>query len=284
MSSFTISGVSYSLTQPHVTLKDWEEKLVKEITVLMKNGSKVIIYPELFLLGLCDFFSGKLSEQLKMISDYTQETLLPRLAHEMDGHDILLCLGSGPRKKDNQFLNSSPIFKDGKWIFQDKIHLTPWETDFAAGNELHVFQFQSLKTAVVICYDIEQPLLAQKLKTEGIDLILVPSATMNQNGNQRVNRCASARSIELGACVVTVPLVGNSSCDLVDHNEGRQGFFLPAQEAATYSAQEQFSTYSNKEHVIHQFELDLEMMKKLKNADSETKPYFKQDQEFIIVK
>jgi predicted amidohydrolase len=283
MNSLTLSCISYSLTQNHVTLKDWEEKLVKEITVLMRNGSKVIVYPELFLMSLCDYFSGAQTDQMRMISNYTQETLLPRLSKELFGHDLFLVLGTGPRVKNNQLYNSSPVFHDDKWVFQDKIHLTPWETDFTAGHEVHLFNFHHLKTAVLICFDIEQPTLAFQLKEEGIDFLIVPSATTNKNGNQRVNRCASSRSIELGACVVTVPLVGNSTCDLVDYNEGRQGFFLPAQESVQ-TAQEQFSSYSHREHVIHQFELDLEMMKKLKEVDSETKPYFKQDQKISFAK
>ena len=283
MNSITLSCVSYSLTQTHVTLKDWEEKLVKEITALMRNGSKVIVYPEFFLLSLCDYFSGSLTDQMRMISNYTQETLLPRLSKELYGHDLMLVLGSGPRAKNHQIYNSCPIFLNDKWTFQDKIHLTPWESDFIPGHEVHLFNFHHLKTAILICFDIEQPSLALQLKEEGIDFIIVPSATTNKNGNQRVNRCASARSIELGACVVTVPLVGNSTCDLVDYNEGRQGFFLPAQESI-HTAQEQYSSYSHREHVIHQFELDLDMMRKVKEVDSETKPYFKQDQKISFIK
>ena len=136
MNSITLSCISYSLTQTHVTLKDWEEKLVKEITVLMRNGSKVIIYPELFLMSLCDYFSGSQTDQMRMISNYTQETLLPRLSSELFGHDLLLVLGSGPRAKNNHLYNSSPVFHDDKWVFQDKIHLTPWEIDFTAGDEV----------------------------------------------------------------------------------------------------------------------------------------------------
>jgi hypothetical protein len=36
--------------------------------------------------------------------------------------------------------------------------------------------------------------------------------------------------------------------------------------------------------VVASFELDLDMMRKVKEVDSETKPYFKQDQKISFVK
>lgn len=271
-----ISVISYSLSSQPSTLKEWEDKLITEITSLLADDSKIILYPELFLMGLSDYFPGKLQDQYLRIAEYLDSKLFPLIALKLKGKDVCLCLGSGPRLLEDKIHNSSPVWINDSWMFQDKIHLTPWETDFTPGNGINYFLFHSLRCACVICFDIEQPGLALSLKRNGVDLIMVPSATTNKNGNQRVNRCASARSIELGAAVVTSPLVGDSKCDLVDHNEGRQGFFMPAQEVVVVE-QEEFSEYSTGKHIIQHYYLEVDMMKQLKKKDQETKPYFQED-------
>lgn len=265
-----ISVVSYSLSHQPPTLEEWSGKLTGEINKLMADGSKIILYPELFLMGLSDYLPEP------QIAAYIKDTLLPKLSVTLKGKDVLLCLGSGPRIEGQATYNSCPIWMNDTWTFQDKIHLTPWETSFTPGNAVRFFVFHDLRVACLICYDVEQPGLALMLKRNEINMLLVPSATMNKNGNQRVNRCASARSIELGALVVTTPLVGDSKCELVDHSEGRQGFFLPAQEIVTVE-QEVFSAYSKNEQVVSHFEVEVQMLKKLKIKDQETKPYFKED-------
>lgn len=227
-------------------------------------------------MGLTDYFPGQLQEQYKLIAAYIENELLLKLAKELKGKDVCLCLGSGPRIQNNKIYNTAFIWASNTWIHQDKIHLTPWEVDFTPGSSVQIFEFHKLKTCALICFDIEMPSLGVYLKRQEIDLILVPSATTNKNGNQRVNRCASARSIELGAAVITCPIVGDSKCDLIDHSEGRAGFFLPAQELVVME-QESFSDYSDKKKVIAHFDLEVAMMKELKKKDQETKPYFKED-------
>lgn len=268
-----ITVVSYSLSQDPATLTEWKNKLLSEIKNLVSTGVDIILYPELFLMGLGRYFkTSSAKEEIEKVAEYITTDVLPAVAKEV-GNKVLI-LGSGPRKDHDQIFNSAPVFHDGKVFFQDKLFLTPWETEFTAGTELKTFMVNGLKVAVVICFDSEQPDLAMKLKSHGIDLMLVPSATTNRNGSNRVNRCSSARSVELGAVVVTSPLVGDSPCDLVDHNEGRQGFFLPAQDEVT-ADQETFSEYSSEKHIISQFSFDEKMILNLKKETSETKPFHK---------
>lgn len=271
-----ITTISYSLSELPPTLADWESGLIQEIGALYADGSKIIVYPELNLMGLTDYFPGEIKTQYQEISKYLSESLLPKLASILKSKDLLLCLGSGPRMVEKKIYNTAFIWVKDTWVYQDKLHLTPWEVDFTPGSSVQIFEFHKLKTCALICFDIEMPGLALYLKRQEVDLILVPSATTNKNGNQRVNRCASARSIELGAAVVTCPIVGDSKCDLVDHSEGRAGFFMPAQEVVVVE-QESFSDYSEKQKVIAHFELEVAMMKELKKKDQETKPYFKED-------
>lgn len=263
--------ISYSLSEDPATLAEWKENLFNEIQNFISQGSELILYPELFLMGLSKYFKGP---EIESVARFTHDELLPELNDLLKGKNIFLVLGSGPRESDNKMFNSCPIFYKGGWHFQDKLFLTPWEIDFNAGSELHIFSLNGLQTAVTVCFDSEQPDLAMKLKEQGVHLVLVPSATSNENGSNRVNRCSSARAVELGAAVITSPLVGDSKSELVDHNEGRQGFFLPAQEDVKVK-QESFSAYSTKEKIIGHYELNVEMLKKLKQHDSETKPFHK---------
>lgn len=277
-----ISVISYSLSEEPTSLVDWKQKILDEILSCAEAGSSIVLYPELFLMGLAKFLDCKPEDQLKQVAELISSDILPFFQKALGSTDILLVFGSGPRYFDSKIFNSCPILHKGSWRFQDKLYLTPWETDFIPGQQLHVFEFAGLKCAVVICFDSEQPDISLKLKHEGVDLILIPSATTNRNGNQRVNRCASARSVELGAVVVTSPLVGDSIVDLIDHNEGRQGFFLPAQESIT-SEQEQYSVYSSSESVLMNYTFQVDDILELKKTSSETRPFLKKTNGNILI-
>lgn len=267
-----IASFSYSLSHWASRREDWENEFLNELDMVIQKGADVILYSELFLMGLAQYFSGDFDFQLNAISSYTEQILKPKIQNVIAGRPVFLCLGSGPRVSGKAITNTCWIWNNGAWFFQDKLHLTPWEASFTPGNTLSLFTFKELRIAVLICFDVEQPSLCSKLKSAGIHLLLVPSATVDRNGSQRVNRCASARSIELGAAVVTAPLVGKSTCDLVDENEGRQGFFLPAQ-AAVKVDQELFSTYSSDEKIISFFDVAEETLFSLKVLNKETKPF-----------
>jgi predicted amidohydrolase len=283
MRTMRCTAISYSLAQQPATLSEWEQRLLRMIRQELTAGSRLMLFPELFLMGLSQYFPDTVAGQLRRIAEYTEQTLQPMIQSEIGQQDICLCLGSGPRLARGQIWNTAPIYLNGKWVMQDKIHLTPWETDFAAGDAVTLLNFHGLKLVVLICFDIEQPSLAYKLKQEGVDIILVPSATSNRQGNDRVNRCASARSVELGAVVITAPLVGDSSCDLVDHGEGRQGWFWPSQDAVTFEG-EQYSAYSVKDTLVHSVTLDLDVLRRIKQRDQETKPFHMMEKDVRILR
>jgi predicted amidohydrolase len=277
-----IAVISYSLSKDPATLLGWKSKLISEIRSCLRDGSKIILYPELFLMGLSKYIKCDPKDEIREVAKLIQADILPEVEALLKNTDVLLVLGTGPRILGADIFNSAPIWHDGKWSFQDKLYLTPWEAEFTSGNELFHYKFENLNTVVLICFDSEQPDLALALKKVGVDLILIPSATVNRNGSQRVNRCASARSIELGALVVTSPLVGESKCELVDHNEGRQGIFYPAQETMTHE-QEQYSAYSSEEHLVILHTFNPDKIRELKKLSSETKPFLKPIKETIRI-
>ena len=278
-----ICAVSYSVSRLPKNLEDWERRLWSELKLQLQRDCKLILYPELFLLELSAYFPGTKKSQLEQISRYVHSSLLPDLKSKLGSTDVFLCLGSGPRESSGVFYNSAPVFYQGDWTYQDKVHQTPWETDFTPGRQINIYQYAGLKVACLICFDVEQPGIAVALKQEGVNFLLVPSATADRNGSNRINRCASGRAVELGAAVLTAPLVGKSDCDLIDASEGRQGFFLPAQ-LSVPEPQESYSIYSTDEQVLGYYTVDPAALLKLKTPDDETKPYLSPDRPITFTK
>src|SRR6476620_9645160 len=131
-----VSVVSYSLSHDQMTLHDWKSKLLNEIRTLSDGGAEVIVYPELFLMGLSRYTDAKTHlEELEKTAHLIESDLLPFLKSSLSSWTTLV-LGTGPRIVHGKIYNSSPIFHKGEWLFQDKLFLTPWETDFTAGEEL----------------------------------------------------------------------------------------------------------------------------------------------------
>ncbi len=271
-----IRGISFSLSPLFASKEQWREALLSELERALSEGADVVVFPELNYLGLAEFYPGDQKAQMLAVAEEVSMTLLPEATKIIAKRDVLICLGSGPRLVGQELRNSASIFVTGQWHFQDKIHLTPWETDFCPGNELRIHRFRGLKIATLICYDVEQPSLASALKDAGIHLLLVPSATADWKGNQRVLRCASSRAVELGAAVIAVPLIGKSRCDLVDFSEGRQGFFLPSQSLVA-GQQEIYSPYTADLGLHQDYTVSPSLLLDLKADTEETKPYLKRE-------
>ena len=109
---------------------------------------------------------------------------------------------------------------------------TPWERDVAkvkAGSGLVCFDTGSARVGLVICYDIEFPLIARALAEAGADIILAPSNTETDWGYWRVRTGAVARALENQLYTVHCPTVGMApgvvACPV---NIGAAGIFAPS--------------------------------------------------------
>jgi len=102
---------------------------------------------------------------------------------------------------------------DGNEIHHDKLCLTPSERDpedwhLSTGSTVRVFDLNGVRTAMLICLDVELPALSARLAAADIDLLLVPSYTSRLSGYNRVFSCAKARAVELLATVCAVGCFG----------------------------------------------------------------------------
>lgn len=196
------------------------------------EGVDLVLLPEFAWLGLeplvdaagfpCPFHA---------VASIFWNELHPALARRLSKPGKAVVLGTCPwfNPATGALHNRAPILVEGRELFQDKLHLTPWEKAFSPGDRVQLWQFGGLKMGVIICLDIEVPELAARLRDEGVDLILCPSATETILGVERVDRCASARAVELGCHVGVAHLTGSAKSDLIDENVGRVALYHPSQ-------------------------------------------------------
>jgi predicted amidohydrolase len=212
----------------------YAEWMVDRVTDSWDNGADIVLLPEFLWMGLEPLVAGaRIPSSLHLVAHEVWHKLLPGMKRRLLRPDKAVVLGTAPFVDEDTGLiyNRAPIFAAGRALHQDKLHLTPWEKDFSAGQALHIWQFRGLRIAVIICLDIEIPELAARLRGQEIDLILCPSATETILGVERVDRCASARAVELGCYVGVSHLLGRIESELIDENIGRLGFYHPSQAA-----------------------------------------------------
>jgi len=81
---------------------------------------------------------------------------------------------------------------------------------------------------ILICYDVEFPLLARALVDAGAEILLAPSCTEALSGYNRVRIGAMARALENQCVVVHAPTVGEAPwCEPVDANTGAAAIYGP---------------------------------------------------------
>lgn len=211
--------------------QNYAEECLRRVEESWNGGSDLVLFPEFCWVGLERFVAN--DKGLRGVSDLFWNELWPVMQTRLARLDKAAVLGTAPfwDERTKRLFNRAPIICEGRALHQDKLHLTPWENAFSPGEALRIWKFAGLTIAVIICLDIEVPELAAQLRGRGVDLILVPSATENILGVERVNRCASARGVELGCCVGVAHLVGRAETDLIDDNVGLTAFYTPSQAA-----------------------------------------------------
>ncbi len=194
------------------------------------EGADLVLLPEFTWMGLEPLVEPK---SLQRVAEVFWQELFLTLKSLLNRPGKAAVLGTVPfwDAEREVLYNRAPILIGDQWLHQDKLHLAPWESAFTAGGELRLWEFAGLRFAVVICLDIEISELSARLRGAGVDVILVPSATLNILGVERVDRCASARAVELGCCVGVSHLTGKTASALVDATVGRTAVYFPSQAA-----------------------------------------------------
>ncbi len=255
----------------------YADALADQVEQSWDTGADVVLLPEFAWLGLEPLVAGDAAiPALRRVAELFWSVLHPRLASRLQRPGKAAVVGSVPFWKETTqtLVNRAVIFADGSTaLYQDKLHLTPWEKDFTQGDALNLWTFQGLRIATIICLDIEIPELAARLRGAEVDLILCPSATETVLGVERVDRCASARAVELGCFVAVSHLVGRCpESSLIDENIGRLAFYGPSQ--APFAAAPRWTEsdlYMEGTHSLR-VNLDQPSLQRMRRRRAETNP------------
>lgn len=230
-----IATAAYPLDQ-FDTWSDYATKLETWVADAAGQGADLLLFPEYGAMELATLdgadVAADLPASLRAISDKMPDVdaLHAELAAKYGVH---ICAASAPVFDD--VIGPNPVNRTrffapgGDMGVQDKQIMTRWERapmGAVPGGPLTLFDTALGKIGILICYDVEFPLLARVLKEA--DILLVPSCTEQLEGYWRVRIGAMARALE-GQCItVMASTVGDATWNQVaDLNSGTGGIFGP---------------------------------------------------------
>jgi predicted amidohydrolase len=152
------------------------------------------------------------ADAIRKLAAYTEDIKL-KFQEFAISYNINIITGSMPYMDGNKLYNVGFLCRrDGTNEMFQKLHITPSESNswgMIGGDILKVYNTDSGKIGILVCYDSEFPELSRLLAEEGMQLLFVPFLTDTQNGFNRVKRCAQARAIENECYVAIAGSVGN---------------------------------------------------------------------------
>jgi predicted amidohydrolase len=229
----TIAAAQYNL-DPLESIIAYQAKITLWVADAVGQGAEILVFPEYAAMELSaiDNKGGDLEISKTAVSDFYDEitALHQGLAKK---HGIAIISGSAPDVKLGRICNIAQVFgPNGAVENFTKIMPTPGERevwDIKGGRELKVFDIGRVKFGLVICYDIEFPLLSRALAEAGAEIILAPSDTETEWGYWRVRTGAMARALENQVYTVQAPLIGAAPfCEFTNTHFGAAGIFAPS--------------------------------------------------------
>ena len=212
-----------------VKLEDW-------VADAAGQGADLLVFPEYGAMELAMLdgaeAAGDLERSLHAVSRWLPEVdnLHSDLAARYGVH---ICAASAPvfdADRGTRPVNRARLFTpQGGCGVQDKQIMTRFERedwDVIPGGPLRLFDTALGRIGILICYDVEFPLLGRALSDA--DVILAPSCTEALAGYSRVRIGAMARALETQCVVAMASTVGEAAwCPAVDENTGMGGIFGP---------------------------------------------------------
>ncbi len=233
---FKVAAAQYPFDELS-SFAEWEDKMRRWVRDGAATGADLLLFPEYAALELAATFGTSVASDLKYSLHKVAEGAGARteiqvaLAAEFGVH---LVTGSGPvQTNDGRYVNAAQLITPQGLIGeQQKLMMTPFERDWgiSPGDQLKVFKTPLATFAIVICYDVEFPLIARAAATQGADCLLVPSCTDRISGYNRVKTGALARALENSIAAVQSATVGDALWSpAIDHNAGAAGIYVPAE-------------------------------------------------------
>jgi predicted amidohydrolase len=260
--TITIAAAQYPLDAVP-TFDAYAQKLERWTREAADRGAQLLIYPEYATMEL-SAIGGRgtdLHDSISAVSDFEQQVkdLHRDLAKR---HRVMIVGGSMPVKSAQGIFNCAHVVSaSGKVETFRKMMPTPWERDpwgISGAREPMVFDTGAAKIGVLICYDIEFPLLSRALAEAGAEVIVAPSNTETEWGYWRVRYGCQARALENQIYTVQSPCVGPAPfCAAVENNVGMAGFFGPPDRGLPFDGVIALGKMNQPQWLISTLDLDL---------------------------
>lgn len=229
-----------------MSLADWLAAIEARCADAAARGVKILVMPEYCCAQWLSFapLDCAETEHLSYLASLVPDALagIGRLAAH---YDIAILPGTMPVQVSDA--GGLPVFvnraffltPEGAVHYQDKLSLTPAETDGSSGlsvpaGVLRLVSWRGLRIAMAICLDSEFTDIWPLIGKANVDLVLIPAKTEMITGFHRVFGCARARAIELQSVVCVVGAVGAPLTPL-DHDKGVGGaaVYLPCDQSVS---------------------------------------------------
>lgn len=175
--------------------------------------SDFVLFPELITTQLLPLTRAKRPEVAARQLDRFTGAYLDLFTDLAIKHNVNIIGGTHLTTENNRIYNVAYLFRrDGTIGKQYKLHITPSEAKWwgvSPGNTLEVFDTDSGRIAINICYDVEFPELARLAVEKGAQILFVPYNTDMRSAHLRVRTCAQARCIENHCYVAMSGATGN---------------------------------------------------------------------------
>jgi predicted amidohydrolase/GNAT superfamily N-acetyltransferase len=222
----------------------WQMRTLSSVEELLKHAeffidavsgyhADFVLFPEYMSAPLMWLFNDKNPpDAIRALAGYSREIRIGLLEMAMS-YNINIIAGSLPEYSAHELYNVSWLLRrDGTFEAQYKIHVTNDETHcwgVQGGDALKVFDTDSGKIAVLICFDSEFPELARLATMQGAQIIFVPFWTDTKTAYQRVRYCSQARAIENECYVAIGGSVGNlPNAENMDIQYAQAAIFCPS--------------------------------------------------------
>ena len=217
------------------TENDWVTNLDKWFGDAKSQGCEMVVFPEYASMELVsllkDSYKMTLHQQLEKIQDL-HNSFLDLFKKMAVKYSVYTIAPSFPIAVGNKYINRAYVISpNGKYDFQDKIHMTRFEDDWGVSSgetELKIFDTKLGRFAVQICFDIEFAWASSLLAKSNVHLIFAPSCTEGLQGMNRVHIGAKARALENQVYIGVSQVVGEAPWSLaVDKNNGIAALYGP---------------------------------------------------------
>ncbi len=225
---------------------DWCALVESQLERAKAEKADVLLIPEYCSEGMLHYAPADLppTGEVEWMAGQAQ-IVQPILRELVKKTGVALVAGSMPWPHDsgNGFTNRCWfLFPDREAAFHDKLVMTPFEKDPASwelevGKDVKIIEWRGFRLSILICLDIEMPILSCKMSMLDIDLIFVPSQTSKPSGYHRVFGCAKARAVEMLTALAVVGCVGAPTLAGKKRDTYHSGasLYLPCEEAFGYN-------------------------------------------------